>query len=528
MKNGCKRATALTLALGLLLAASSGVAVTGNRSGYVDKAGAVAVTGDWDDGSTVDGNGIARVFRKDAAEDGNMSMQGVYGFVDMDGRMVSEEQWTEAHLFEEGFACVQQDGQYGYLNTAGALVIQPQWEYAESFTFGGAVAVVFDAATGKYGLIDRQGQMVEGRQWDAIGSFIYGISVVREGDRYGYMSAAGQVLAEPQWDFAFPFNEEGFARVFAGEMQDGLPGDGLYGFVNRDGTIVSEPIWEDAQDMKQGLAAVRKDGLYGYMDAQGELVISPEWVAADMFTTDGLARVAVKAEAASQVLLWGHVDREGKRVSAAQWEDAGAFCGGFAWVMRDDLYGFIDTSGSVIYEPQWNTVFDFDGAGAALVFSGVTDAHGYPVDGVYGLAGKDGQMVSDVQWTDASYFSQELAYVQKDGKYGYVNTAGETVIEPQWDKAYQFTGNGVARVFSGTLDREGLPMEGQWGYIGKQGHLLGGEMWEWADDGGEGLLCIGQDGLYGLMDSEGNIVIQPEYQNRPFFENGYAFVRFSD
>ena len=53
----------------------------------------------------------------------------------------------------------------------------------------------------------------------------------------------------------------------------------------------------------------------------------------------------------------GFIDKSGKVVIEPQFDDVGAFIEGLAWVKKDGKWGFIDKSGKVVIEPQ------FDGAG---------------------------------------------------------------------------------------------------------------------------------------------------------------------
>ena len=50
--------------------------------------------------------------------------------------------------------------------------------------------------------------------------------------------------------------------------------DGKWGFIDREGKVVSECQWDEADDFsKEGLAKVEKDNNYGYIDKQGKVLI---------------------------------------------------------------------------------------------------------------------------------------------------------------------------------------------------------------------------------------------------------------
>ena len=54
--------------------------------------------------------------------------------------------------------------------------------------------------------------------------------------------------------------------------------DGKYGFVNKDGEVVVEYIYDDATEQnEQGYVAVKKDGLWGAIDKEGNVIIEPKY-----------------------------------------------------------------------------------------------------------------------------------------------------------------------------------------------------------------------------------------------------------
>ncbi|MCI5956639.1 MAG: WG repeat-containing protein [Clostridiales bacterium] len=143
----------------------------------------------------------------------------------------------------------------------------------------------------------------------------------------------------------------------------------------------------------------------------------------------------------------GYIDTTGKVLSEPQWDDAWGFSEGLATVVKDGKWGYIDTTGKVVIEPQWDYAQGFS-EGLA----------GVKKDGKYGYIDTTGKVVSEPQWDDARSFSEGLAKVEKNGKWGYINTTGKVVSEPQWSEAKDFY-EGLAKVEkgnkSGLINREG-------------------------------------------------------------------------
>ena len=57
----------------------------------------------------------------------------------------------------------------------------------------------------------------------------------------------------------------------------------------------------------------------------------------------------------------------------------------------------------------------------------------------YGFIDKSGKVVIEPQFDSASNFSEGFACVEKDGKWGFIDKSGKVVIEPQFDDADAFS-----------------------------------------------------------------------------------------
>ena len=63
----------------------------------------------------------------------------------------------------------------------------------------------------------------------------------------------------------------------------------------------------------------------------------------------------------------------------------------------------------------------------------------------YGFIDKSGKVVIEPQFDGASNFSEGFACVEKDDKWGFIDKNGKVVIEPQFDDAEPFS-EGLAKV----------------------------------------------------------------------------------
>ncbi|WP_018719610.1 WG repeat-containing protein [Arhodomonas aquaeolei] len=84
---------------------------------------------------------------------------------------------------------------------------------------------------------------------------------------------------------------EGLARAPIGDLGARRP---TIGYIDKSGSMVIEPRFDDATDFANGLAAVSRDGEWGYIDVRGEWVIPPQFEDANPFGAGGAAMVRVE------------------------------------------------------------------------------------------------------------------------------------------------------------------------------------------------------------------------------------------
>lgn len=76
-----------------------------------------------------------------------------------------------------------------------------------------------------------------------------------------------------------------------------------WGYVDGEGNVVIEPIYDDAKEFQEGLAAVSIDGFWGFIDIEGIIISEPKYRATSSYK-NGYAAVSVNH-------LWGIIDKSG-------------------------------------------------------------------------------------------------------------------------------------------------------------------------------------------------------------------------
>lgn len=190
--------------------------------------------------------------------------KGKYGYTNKAGKFVVKAEFDNAADFQEGLAKVGKGGKYGYVNEAGKLVIPVQYKSATDFSYG--MAAVKDQ-NGNAFFIDKQGKKVANKNYKDVRPYYNGLAAVANDKRqYGYIDTTGKEVIAPQFDVVNNFS--GRYAVVAKKENGKLK----YGYVKKDGTLLSGLEYDEAKDFQFGIARVKKDGKYGLIDYNGKLV----------------------------------------------------------------------------------------------------------------------------------------------------------------------------------------------------------------------------------------------------------------
>ena len=311
-----------------------------------------------------------------------------------------------------------------------------------------------------------------------------------------------------EWDNVFPFSDD---VAF-------IEKDGKFGIISIDGKVIIDPsssdwtkITSDTMSFNDGLAVIGTEQGYGYINTKGEVVIPYKWSYAENFV-NGYAFVGdedyfyiinkngetlfdltmSRYQRDGDLVSYDSFDgkttgcinlKQGVLIGAPNWDYVGYFKEGKAAVFKDGKWGYVDESGSIIIEPVWDSVSDF--------YEG------------YAVVNKGGN------WDENLDFSLT-------GKSGFIDTAGNIVLDLQWDTAYPFNKAGITAVES----------EDKWQLINKDGTLHSGldysEVYPIEDTDS---FLVKNNELFGVIDSNGQIILNTEYENIEMQSKTYITVK---
>jgi len=306
----------------------------------------------------------------------------------------------------------------------------------------------------KWGYIDEKGNWIIEPRLDKANDFNEGYAIIEINDTKHYVDVKGKLYGKPgEYEIFYNFSG-GMARVRVGDY---------WGFIDTSFSIAIQPAYNNAKDFSEGIAAVKLGKVWGYIDKNGNWLIEPNYYFKANNFSEGFAIVEPKPLSAGfefRLDVDEYIDINGKYFgNRDEYRISHNFSEGKARVKmkKDEKWGFIDTSFSVVIYPVFDDVMDFN---------------------------------------------DDIAPVRQGGKWGYINKKGEWLKEPAYDKAYKFR-CGIAMV----------KIKKTWYFIDKDFNLISeNKNYIVTHPFSNGLARVKVGKLWGYVNTDGEIVIEPAYK----------------
>lgn len=436
---------------------------------------------------------------------------------------------------------------FGYVNKKGTMIVPceyNEWGYLPDLEnhhqdadvpwlpdwFDGLLAVERD---GKLQYINADGEIVDTgtevydyRQSGEFGKIFDGLAAVSRDLKLGFVNHEREEIVPCVYS-------DYFSESDAPEGCLWVDRDGKWGCINAEGREVVPCIYENFRGFSGGFAAVQKDEKWGYINESGEEVIPFIFENARDFS-EGLAAVELDEK-------WGYINTQGKERVPFLWDYAHEFSEGLAKVTQGITGGYIDEHGYIVLP------FDYNG-------SNFMDEEAKFQDGIVGVCllsnGKMGfvnrygeEVVSCTYdcYFHSTEFINGIAVLAKDDFKGCINREEEIVIPFVYDGIWHNEEAGLVFVskdeLHGCYDEQGkelVPLEyKELRYETEQERIVGkkedcidvynksgerlftwnGVLKDYFGEKQEYIRVCDENGLYGVLDWDGNVIIEPQYYN---------------
>ena len=151
---------------------------------------------------------------------------------------------------------------------------------------------------------------------------------------------------------------------FCRRHSDGLAAikvDKKWGYVDVNGEIVIQPIYDDCKDFSEGLAAVKISDKWGFIDIENKLKIPTIYDEVSSFDK-GLAEVStLNSKSNDRELNYGLINKNGIQIipciySTIYCKNDGFYGIGFIENETNYTLGFCNNNGKIISSPEYNDI----------------------------------------------------------------------------------------------------------------------------------------------------------------------------
>ena len=335
----------------------------------------------------------------------------------------------------------------------------------------------------------------------------YGLSffaIIQDGEdiRYGMVDETGSVVVPPEYIMLTQVGQAGFAFGW----KDWPGGEGSIGFrINVKGEaepVENLPIPVDVAYF----VTVFYDAVYS-----GPAAVNSPYNRVSVALSEGEETFVAALD--PETAQMGYIDQTGVWVIPPQYQVAGDFYYEYAIVSPDGtIYQAIDTSGTVLFEGDG--LMNFSAEGLAVFWEEQPDTGRR-----YGFVNTEGEVVIEPQYVFASGFLNGYAWVKKndDGLFTFIDTTGKQITEQEFVSYGSFDSYGFATIFT----------EDGWEYIGVDGKPVFEDKQVWdigAFDPATGLAVATTSqtgGPFRLINIEGDLVGDASFRD---YHTGTGYV----
>lgn len=375
---------------------------------------------------------------------------GLYGLIDMQGNKITDNIYNSITNidYKEGNFKVEQNGQYGVINIKGTIIIKPEYE-----------SIIAD------------GYYDEETKYERAG-FILRIKT-DDGYKFGYADRKGKIILEPLYNEVSRITEITGDDVFLITANNGR-----YGVVKNGKEVLKNDFTDINFDQNNNLLILQKDSSWGVVDLEGNNIVPIDY---------------------DNIIIGG------KYINAQKGED------------------------TLIFDASGNNI-DTD----ILSYNQVNDNYAIVIDkdNNYNIVDNAGNKKLNENYTYIEYLNNDEFIVTIDGKTGIINGEGNSIIEVNYNAIQQIDGTNALQAVDSEnnrtdiIDKDMQIHEGiENAYISKETNYI--KLYSETDvkyynlDGKEitykeiapnnSIYADKKDGKWGLVDSNGNVVVNYEY-----------------
>lgn len=333
---------------------------------------------------------------------------GKYGIINLTGKELSKCEYDEIVTVKgiKNALRVQKDGKYGIIDDEGRNILNTQYSDIQALGNDNKAGFIVKDDSGKYGIVDYSNNKVLDMQYDEIEK-IYGndLYVAKKDGKQVVVQKNGNEILKTGFDEIKGILKEKNAGVIYTK-------NSKYGIMDLEGNNKIDAEYEELKEAKSGIFIAKKDGKYGIIDVSKNEKAEFKYNA--IIYSEKADLYVAEDEAFNNDILDNNFDVKQSGILIDLNEEKG-----YIELRQADEYKYYN--------------FKFEEKKEADIYT-LNTLYLSKKDGKYGFVDKDGKIVVDYIYDDATrQNSCGFVGVKKDGKWGSLDNKGNVVQEPTYD-----------------------------------------------------------------------------------------------
>lgn len=335
-----------------------------------------------------------------------VSKDGKWGVIDTKGNVIIDCTYDDITALKgvENSLLTEVDGKYGVVDYVGSVIIENKYESIEPLADTYENGYIVENADGKYGVITYTKTAAVAEEFDDIKN-VYGNGkyyVVKEGNNWEVIDTDANKYLEGEYDDIVDINGENAI----------VSNDNKYGVVAiSDGKNIIDMNYDSITYASGDKYIVSSDSKYGVIDANGNVLLEPSYT--NIVYRNAAGFYEASTENGTSDLLDSDLNVKLSDVIISELNTSS----GYVKVRQDGEYKYYN--------------FRFEERPSTDVLSGNTIFLSRNEDGMYGFVDRNGNVVTDYIYEDATEQNAfGFASVKKDGLWGAINSRGQIAVSP--------------------------------------------------------------------------------------------------
>ena len=459
-----------------------------------------------------------------------MELEGKFGVVDNTGKPIIDPHYDDIKDGKQGFLAFQLGEKYGLMDSLGRILVEARYVHIEKGPFQWVYA-----HNERWALVDTFDREIVGPVLTEIGDVGAGYAAVRRGATWGVVDSLGKYIVPSQFEELTVVDDTTFMVVDRS----------FYKWYSPAGTIRRVIQLDAIETFEFSVARVRKKSRWGLINIRGEWLMPPKYASIARFETVASGRWKGGVDYCNfdengaitpvrSFVVMREEEEEFDPTSLLEPSQVGWFL-----ASGKELWGLRPAgSGRTLIQPTYERVRILPNTDLSLAFE---KGQGMNPSGGALINHKTGQIVTqaifrDIYFQDWENGEYARAVYSASGQFTLVNQRGQTVdlgkvgFMGEWKNNVSRVNIGGAmtwgtnpgldtlnqrRSFNNitqrTEDSYQYCVGGKWGFVDRAGKWVVEPKFDMALDFKYGISRVKNDSLWGAVDQNFQLTVQPAY-----------------